>query len=440
MPGYVLFSPLGMTDPSRGFRDGAFIHICRFYKPKKAYLYMSAEICAFDKQDNRYEIYLNKLCEKLGFSCEVEKIMRPELVDVSDFEAFYEDFTKQLDIISRENPDDEILLNLSSGTPQMKSALRIVCSLSTRKAVPIQVLSPVRKSNLEPPVDGNYDLELEWELNEDNTEPVPHNRCTVVKSKNFNAVLKKDIILKHIAVYDYTAALTVAKTIKDFLNEKTLKLLEAGQQRIAINTGYASMLANQVGYDLLPIKEQGNTSQAVVAFEYLLTLKIKQERGALADFTRAVSPLLTDIFELYLVKKCGLNMDSYCIKNQGGRRLIRDRLTQELKQILDSSFGGYYRDTELCAANLVPIIMAKGEDRAKIIADNLRLFEQKARNIAAHEIVSVSESWLKEKTGFDSAAILKMLEEFYSLSVNTPRYAWNSYDELNHAIQESLIL
>lgn len=133
-------------------------------------------------------------------------------------------------------------------------------------------------------------------------------------------------------------------------------------------------------------------------------------------------------------------MDSYCIKNQGGRRLIRDRLTQELKQILDSSFGGYYRDTELCAANLVPIIMAKGEDRAKIIADNLRLFEQKARNIAAHEIVSVSESWLKEKTGFDSAAILKMLEEFYSLSVNTPRYAWNSYDELNHAIQESLIL
>ena len=243
---------------------------------------------------------MNKLCEKLGFSCEVEKNNAPGTGGCLDFGGiFTEDFNKQLDIISRENPDDEILLNLSSGTPQMKSALRIVCSLSTRKAVPIQVLSPVRKSNLEPPVDGNYDLELEWELNEDNTEPVPHNRCTVVKSKNFNAVLKKDIILKHIAVYDYTAALTVAKTIKDFLNEKTLKLLEAGQQRIAINTGYASMLANQVGYDLLPIKEQGNTSQAVVAFEYLLTLKINKKEAPWQIFTRAVSPLLTDIFELY---------------------------------------------------------------------------------------------------------------------------------------------
>ncbi|NLX91725.1 MAG: hypothetical protein GXZ07_09105 [Firmicutes bacterium] len=51
-----------------------------------------------------------------------------------------------------------------------------------------------------------------------------------------------------------------------------------------------------------------------------------------------------------------------------------------------------------------------------------------------------SESWLKNKTGFDSAAILKMLKEFYSLSVNTPQEAWNSYDKLNRAIQESLIL
>ena len=58
MSNYVLFSPLGMTDPTRGFHDGAFIHICRVYKPKKVYLYMSKEIYQYDKRDNRYERYL----------------------------------------------------------------------------------------------------------------------------------------------------------------------------------------------------------------------------------------------------------------------------------------------------------------------------------------------------------------------------------------------
>ena len=116
MDNLVLFSPIGHSDPTRGFRDGSFIHICRIYKPQKVYLYMSKEMCDYDDLDNRYEIFLQKLCQKLAFNCDVIKIRRPDLIRVNDFEAFYGDFTKTIEQIVRENQGDTILLNLSSST------------------------------------------------------------------------------------------------------------------------------------------------------------------------------------------------------------------------------------------------------------------------------------------------------------------------------------
>lgn len=438
MAEYVLFSPLGLSDPTRGLRDGAFIHICRFYRPKKVYLFMSKEICEFDEQDNRYEIYLKKLCEKLGFNCEVKKIKRPELVEVNDFDAFYSDFTVLIEQISNENPGYEVIVNLSSGTPQMKSALKIVSNLSSRPVIPLQVSSPAKKSNHEPPVNEKYDIELEWELNEDNIADNPENRCTIVKSENFNARIKREIIEKHIAVYDYKAALTVAKTIQDFVDPRMINLLMAGERRLALDTGIAEMFARRAGYDLLPIKDQNCSDKGKIVFEYILSLKIKLEKGELGDFVRAVSPVLTDMFELYLKNKCQIDIEEYLVKLNGNKtkKLSRRKLPPELLQVLDLAFAsnGGYRDTEPCAANLCLLIAAKGEEKAASIAKKLRSFEEKARNIAAHEIVTVTEKWLKQKVGYNTSEIFKMLKDFLALTIPVPRDAWDSYERLNEEI------
>lgn len=440
MADYVLFTPLGMSDPTRGLRDGGFIHICRLYKPRKVYLYMSKEICEFDSQDNRYEEYLRRLCRKLGFECAVEKIKRPELVNVNDFDAFYGDFTMLIKQIGDENSDCRILINLSSGTPQMKSALKIVSSLSSRSLIQVQVSSPLKKSNIEKPVDEKYDIELEWELNEDNDENTYENRCTVINSENLNAHIKGEIIAKHIKAYDYKAALAVAQTIQDFIDPRAMTLLMAAERRLALDMGKAEMFARSVGYDLLPVKDRENSSKAKIAFEYILALKIKLEKGELADFVRAVSPVLTDMFELYLENECGISMEKYYVKELIGRtqktKLSRNLLPTELAKILDDAYinKGGYRDAERCAAHLCPLIVAKGKIEAGDIALKLRSFEKDARNIAAHEIVVVTEKWLKETVGFDSSDVFKMLKDFLSLCIPVPKDAWNSYDRLNKAI------
>ncbi len=441
MNNYVLFSPLGMTDPSRGLRDGAFIHICRFYKPRKVYIYMSAEICKLDALDNRYEIYLDKLCNKLGFTCEAHKIKRKDLIDVHNFEMFYDDFQKLIDGILEDNPDSTILLNLSSGTPQMKAALNIVCSLHSQKLIPIQVSTPVKKSNVDKPVGDVYDIEIEWSLNEDNTDSNPSNRCTVIKNENFQAVIKKEIIKRHINEFDYRAALDVAETIVTFLDPRIISLLKAAKHRLLQDIGAADTFARSACYSLIPSQYSKILSENRLRsiFEYLLAMQIKLYNGEIGDFIRSISPVLTSLCELYLDMQCEIDVRQYY--SLSGRRpvlkLSRRYLPEGLLQILDNEFGEY-KDSPPSAMNLLPLVLDKGRENVACIAKELRNVEENARNIAAHEIVSVDEQWVNNKTGHNAEDILKMLKQFLSSCKSLPNHAWNSYGELNQAVLKLL--
>jgi|GEM_PF-871359 len=295
------------------------------------------------------------------------------------------------------------------------------------------------KSNEEHPVGKDYDIELEWELNEDNGERY-EDRCSIVESKNFNAIMKKEIISKLIAAYDYKAALSVAETITDYIPEKAMKLIMAGERRLALDTGIAIMYARSVGHELIP---GGINNEVLDAYEYILNMQIKLHRGELADFLRAISPVLRSMFEMYLVKRCGIEIYLYYKltgpKGKQVYKLSRDLLPQDLLEILDNAFGGY-RDTPPSAAPLLPIIIKKGDVRVSQTAIKLRDVEEMARNIAAHEVISISDPWIKQRTGYESAEILKMLKEFLSYCAPIPKDAWNSYDKLNQEIISTLML
>lgn len=431
MSNYVLFSPLGMTDPTRGFHDGAFIHICRVYKPKKVYLYMSKEIYQYDQRDNRYERYLGQLAEELGFSCSVVKLVHKDLERAHDFERFYQEFMQYIRDIGDENSDSKILLNLSSGTPQMKTALLIVSYVSNRSLIPIQVSSPKGKSNDERPVDEEYDLEAEWELNMDNS-PDYTNRCIEVRNENLNAVIKKEVIARHIAAYDYRAALSVAETITDFMSKKAIDLIKAGCYRLSLEVNKAQMYARSAGFQLTP---KGLNEESRIAYEYILNMQIKLYKGELADFIRSISPILTFLFEMYIEHKCKIEIKQYYEPSIRYDRDILSRrlLSGELRRVLDRAFGEY-KDKSPSAAILLPIIKHKGESTQIEVASILRDIEDKARNIVAHEVISINDDWIKEKTRYSADDILKYLKSFLKYICPIPVDAWDSYDLLNERI------
>ncbi|MBQ7021690.1 MAG: hypothetical protein IJN33_05230, partial [Phascolarctobacterium sp.] len=136
----ILYTPAGDTDPIRGFRDGAILHIIRHYSPDKVVIFLSAEM--IEKEEERK--VFTKAIKHLVPECEIE-IIKENIVDAHHIDKLMplaEAFLK----IRRANANAEILLNLSSGTPQMKTIMSFLAT-DFEHVRGIQVDSPTGKSN-----------------------------------------------------------------------------------------------------------------------------------------------------------------------------------------------------------------------------------------------------------------------------------------------------
>ncbi len=441
---YVLFSPIGMTDPTRGNYDGAFLHIMRHYRPEKAYLYMTKEVCRFDDKDNRYEIMAKKLQQFLGFSCEIIKIKDYQVDNPQDFEMFYKPFEKIINNIISDT-SSKIIVNLSSGTPQIKNACHTICAVSKRDMLTIQVLSPQGKANTEDTVKKDYDLNDEWEnLFDNHSELDPPNRCIEVAVRNYRAILSRETILKHLEAYDYNAALRVAEDNSFFLDKRVIHLIKAGAFRLALDFANALEESEKGGYDgLFPVK----SGDAAQIFEYLLLLSIKTRRREIADFTRGISPLLFHMFRSFLHKRCKEDVIRYCTYNSSKDyyNLRAGKMPLDLLEHYNKYYNGLkqgdFKDGFLSASNMLPLIQYKCNDgQAVRLAEELRNFEDKARNAAAHKIIEISDEWLKDMTGMDSTEALEKAKRFFLLidSAYSKQADWNSYDYLNKEIEAQM--
>ncbi len=181
----------------------------------------------------------------------------------------------------KKGEDDRLLVNMASGTPAMKSALLIMATLAEYRFLPIQVSTPQKKkSNIEHEERQEYDVETNWELNQDNTEDA-ENRCQEVKCMNLMRLLKLDIIKKHILSYNYKAALEVAKDIKQDLSIFAYKWLETAEARSVLNWKKMNSVLPEANGILKAVHEEDKKK---VLFEYTLILDLKVKRGEYADF------------------------------------------------------------------------------------------------------------------------------------------------------------
>ena len=190
----ILFSPVGGTDPipQTNMRDGSLLHISRVYRPSDVHLYLSAEMLALHRADNRYLYCLERLDKLQGRKTRYHIIERPGLCDVQLFDGFYEEFRQIIrDIASAMEEGDTLLLNVSSGTPAMKSALLVLTTLGEYPCKLVQVRTPSGRMN-EHRHEG-YDVETLWELDEDNTEPF-ENRCQEIRCPSLSLIKQGEII------------------------------------------------------------------------------------------------------------------------------------------------------------------------------------------------------------------------------------------------------
>lgn len=441
----ILFSAVGITDPITGQNDGAILHILRHHDDiDEVYLYCSKEICDYEEKDHRYTYCLDKLKEETGKNFETHIIKREDLVDVHIFDFFLKEFKEIIDGILSKN-DCELLLNVSSGTPAMKSALQVLGTVTESVNVTaIQVSTPVKAHNPRREDDEDYDAALQWEFNMDNHGD-SINRCEPSGNSNLAAEIKKNIIKKQVAAFDYIAARNIALDMQDFLDEKAVSLLQAMAARIMLDKGKCLAYAKNTGYKILP-HQTGNECSI---FEALMLGRIKILREEYLDFLRSYSPLFFGILERIVEKQLGVEIRKYYSRKEmiNGTMFVQwdeNKVTEDddLVEVLTTK-GSYkvpLRRQVVTTAHLVQYIEKKSVDASmKGKIRQLREIEEKIRNPIAHCITYLTDDILKTSIGFSAMDIFNMMKGIMGYAgISVTAEDLQTYENCNKEIMKYL--
>lgn len=436
----ILFSPIGGSDPIRNYHDGSMLHICRNYLPDRVVLYLSGEMYQHHVQDNRYVYCLEELGKKMSHPFEIEVIVRDELTEVQDYEYFYTEFTKCInDIVAQMDEGDELLLNVSSGTPAMKNALIILATLAEFSFQPIQVSTPLKRSNYMDENTKKYEVQEQWEFDEDN-EPQEGDtsRCEEIKSLNLVKLLKVNLLEKHLQAYDYTAALEIARDLKNHISVKATAMIEQANERNQLNTKRVNELAKKIEYQPMPVKNQENCD----LLEYVLLLQMKVRRKEYADFIRAITPVVFELFYRVLKRQCHIDIKDYCDEKKNGLRWNPEKIKQtEVGDILQKEYAATgFRGGPVYSSQLKPLILHySGSEKVNTLVTDLRHAEEKARNKAAHTIVSITNEKIVKWTDYTAEELLVKIQQLTLFVVpGQDGSIWDSYDRMNEAIMKEI--
>ena len=437
---YVLFSPVGTHDPI-GVVDkdgkpseGSMLHIIRHYKPDAVYLYITKEL---NYNDNRYE----KAIKKFNPDCEVKEIISElDDDDVNSYDAFIEDFRKYItEIYDKYNKKGyEILLNVASGTPQMKSNLILeVITNNNTKLIPVQVYTPTKEKNFKDIFKfedlDKIDIEKEYK----------NNRCKEPRILSFKRAKIQSQIESLIENYEYSSAhklfIEDRKDISQLFNDDLKKILHHAYLRVNLKYNEANKIIN--------LQNKGLTDAENELLEYYYVMKLKYKKEELSDFILRISPFATDLLFYYLqINVPALN--KVLIDSKNGKQIsINSSSDKNLINIYNSKYNANYinnkkADSFINLDRLLKIMEYYKNNgvSSKMINKflDIRKIERDVRNNVAHRMINITEQFINEKVGLSSEDILKKNEEL--LKIVIPKININDfiYDEINNKIIELL--
>lgn len=440
----ILFSPIGMTDPvhHKNLEEGSLLQICRKIEPDKIFLFYSKEVLALHHLDNRYILALEEVYQSLNKNLDVEIVERPDLVEVQIFDYFYKEFRIILDEIHRSFPKEELYVNISSGTPAMKNALFFLSAVSAYKILPIQVDTPVKQSNTDVvhyELDGYLEMIREFNRNKNDT-----NRAHSVEIENVNYEIKKEVLIHHLNKFDYSAAVDIADSIKEFLPGKTFHLIQAAFYRSNLDLKRMERQLEMAKDGFYMYKK--NNMEVV---EYLLYLDVLLKKHLWMEFMRGITPALFNLFRLILEVENEIDLSEYTKVGKGhveywdADKLGADQTGKEIRAVLDNAYDfGFETNQFVKSDHLTKLIQderfCKNTTPVEVV-EKLRKIERDVRNKVSHQIVSIDDKKLKEETGYAGNEIFDLMKTLVaSTNITLDNNHWDSYRLMNEKIIRSL--
>lgn len=449
----ILFSAIGSTDPisQQNYYDGGCLHVLRHYQPERVVLFFTKEMGEIEARDHLYTTAISYVAPE----CIIDPPIFTDIVDASRYEAFSQILPRAVQDLLQKYPEHEILLNLSSGTPQIKTVLAILAADNDR-CIGIQTSTPEKRSNSPQKLTAKDLPYLLKESPENKPEAVV--RCDEPELKIFRYHAEKNRIVALIRSYEYNAALTLARSSSLVPADAKQLLKHAAYRTMLLPDKARKIMSEYGGQKLFLFKED---EERIV--EYFLVMQIDQENERLSNFMLRITPFLYEFLHDYVAKnvkggrKNAQHIDNLCIKkyNTDGYILQRKKIEKnapEFLDLLDREFAGsnahQYTNTDLSFLLLIHYCtymqeagLAKDAQLHSDMMVELAKLDavRRVRNSVAHVIVNVTRESFQKDTQMTPPALMdtfaKMLTLVYGTKVKEAR---TTYSRINRWIEEAL--
>ena len=408
----ILISAVGDTDPIRNFHDGPLLHIVRVYRPEKIVLVHS------ERSLTKHDKLVKALKSIKDYSPEIiqDGGVLPD-AQVSIFDKMYDTVSS---IVKKYISDDEIILNISSATPQIISAMFAVNRISDFNVTAVQVLTPQHKSNEGLRHDNQEDIDTLIETNLDNQSDY-ENRTLEDTGMKFSLDLTKRNLKALIDNYDYQGALELLKKQKSFSNIKELrkKLTE---------------ISDTIKIQGMPDKivKSNLSNQAKSALNSYLNIDRNHKQGNIAEVLIRVKSLVEFILENYLNNHF---LDVITYKEDGKPFLNTSKYPEILKKFQEDAKmrGKKYHSGYLSLPTYIVILkfFEPNHDLLKHIYEIQKI--NQVRNQVAHSLQAFDRENLTKVSSAVFASKQILLDSF-----DIDNHWFSFYEDLNQEIKKLL--
>lgn len=415
----VLFSCVGSTDPIRGEHDGGILHIMRHYRPGKLYLAFTTEMQALDEKEHRFDRVMQFVAEHWDdYSPELQRIPVP-VEDPSDLDAVSDPMYTAIERIAAENPDAVILLNLSSGTPQMQMVMSQLMLDLRYRTKGIQIKNYERQSGTSQRANSkDYELELELEFNEDE-QPDAVNRCVEPEMQYFRRQQMWQKVSALLEQRNYAAA----EGLADYLPPQAKAMVQHLAARNRLDDASARKYAKgiQSPFMLYPQKRAENTAnndyRQVV--EYYLMMKNLTNVHRYSDFVLRMNPFIVRLQQAMLAvelqKHYGMALRQIVYTDRAGHQTWISQNIRSMLPELWSHITGELGE-ELSDSNLSMFVLNKilkfFDDIPPAVTELFTLCQKLnyRRNEVAHQLTELTDEEIKNEIGIHCNQLVGMME------------------------------
>lgn len=411
----ILFSCLGTTDPVRGEHDGPMLHILRHYRPESAMLILTPEIRELAERDGRFEKTRDWIAAHWDGYCPDFCYHAIDVWNAHDMDALDQPLHEAMAAWSAAHPDAEILVNITSGTPQMQIILSQMAMDTRYRARGVQVNNFERKAGTTQRTNNReYDVELELACNEDE-EPDAENRCVEARMLAMSREYSRRQIEQLLDARDFDAV----ERMKERLPEELALLARHLAARARLHDAEArrldGALKGRLPFALYPYRtvSRGEYSQVC---EYYLLMKNRVHTGSYTEFVLHLEPLTLTLQKAVLdrlLRETGHGTAEFLGFEGRKEKFYPDRL----RAACPALYGHYERGVrEVRAVEVNTYLMDRllgfypaRPDAAK------RLFSHYAalkdlRNRLAHSLCAATGEDVKDGSGVDAETILREIE------------------------------